>query len=131
MVRDTGPVEQAGLTAGPVPVHPLRQALTGDTGLGGDVGDRAVLAASDKAQPAGRGERGVTVGHAGLFLAGTSWSHLSSCRSRPAPVSTDVPPPRHQPHEPQQLTDAKLDPPLTGYSRGPGQSSMNPADGVE
>lgn len=66
VVRNAGPVVQAGIAAGAVPVHPFRQALAGDAGFGGDVRDGTVLTAVYKPQPSGRGERGITVGHAGL-----------------------------------------------------------------
>lgn len=54
MVRDAGPVEQPGVASDPVAVHPLRQALAGDAGLGGEVRDRPVFAAADEPRlPAG------------------------------------------------------------------------------
>ena len=60
-VRDRGSVRQAGLTELVEPGLPLRQALSGDTGFGREVRDGTLLAAAYQAQPAGRGQRGVSV----------------------------------------------------------------------
>jgi hypothetical protein len=93
-VRDAGPVQQPDLPQLLVAGLPLGQALAGDTGLGGDVGDRAVGAPAHQPQPAGRGQRGVSVAHRGV---GPSRSRrlvaLPSCRRglplphTPAPVT--------------------------------------------
>jgi hypothetical protein len=81
MVWGAGAVGQAGLAEASVAVDPFAGALAGDAHLGGDVGDRAGLAALYETVPAFDGQRGVTVEHGRVFLAGrTSWWYFSSCR---------------------------------------------------
>lgn len=63
VVRHRGPVEKAEVAVGSPTVDPLRRTRTRDTHLGGDVRDRAMLAALDQSATTFGRERGITVSH--------------------------------------------------------------------
>ena len=67
VVRSTGPVEQPGLPVFSVAVDPCGQSSAGDAGLGGDMGDRAVLAASHESSACFEAQGSITVGAGSLL----------------------------------------------------------------
>ena len=93
--RGRRPVHQASLAVAAVPAHPLRQALPRHPRLGRHMRDRTTLAPLDQPQPAGRSQRGITVGHeAGLLAAGrvgrTSHPPPGTCLSHLSPAVTNL-----------------------------------------
>ncbi len=74
VVRDAGPVQQAGLAVLAVTIDPFAGALPGDPRLHGDMRDRTNLAPLDQTATAFHGQRGITVEHrTGLSVGRMSW----------------------------------------------------------
>lgn len=92
VVRDTGPVEQAGFAVAAPAVDPLAGAWAGDAHLGGDVGDGASLAARDEPAAALNRQGGITVVHGRVFLLGGRVGRTSHpAAERPVPLSQTPP----------------------------------------
>src|SRR6185312_4103068 len=108
-----------GLTLGPVPGHPAVRALSGDTQLLGDMGNRATIPDNtlDQQQPPVERQTGITVGHetsrcqwltsqspphlevsyvikAPRRLSPTSWPGTTRARAQPGPARSTPRPAR-------------------------------------
>jgi len=70
VVRNAGAVEQSEFAVFAVAGHPFAGAGSGDPHLGGDVGERAGLAALDETAATFDGQRGVTVEHGRVLSVG-------------------------------------------------------------